>query len=282
VSFTPDLLDGRAILVTGGGTGLGRAMAERFASVGARVGVLGRRAEPLQEVVGVIRGAGGVAAAATADVRDPAAVEAAVVALEAELGPLDGLVNNAAGNFLSASEDLSPNAFDAVIRIVLHGTFNSTQALGRRWIERKTPGTILSIVTTYAWMGSPFVLPSAAAKAGVLAMTRSLAVEWANYGIRSNAIAPGPIHTEGAFSRLLPAGMAEESLRAIPAGRLGEPSELADLATFLMSPLAAWITGECVVLDGGEWLANGQEFGRYARYPREQLKAMMAALRPAK
>jgi NAD(P)-dependent dehydrogenase (short-subunit alcohol dehydrogenase family) len=168
------------------------------------------------------------------------------------------------------------------VRIVLHGTFHCTTSLGRRWIERGTKGSILSIVTTYAWMGSAFVLPSAAAKAGVLAMTRSLAVEWATYGIRSNAIAPGPIPTEGAFSRLMPEKMLEDAIKAVPLGRFGEPEELADLATFLMSPLSAWMTGECVVLDGGEWLKNGQEFSKFTDLPRDRFKAMMAAMKPSK
>ena len=202
--FQRDLLQGQSILVTGGGTGLGRVMTERFAELGARVAVFGRRSKPLEETVRAIRETGGIAAWTTADVRDPAQVEAAVDKLEAELGHFTGLVNNAAGNFLAPSEDLSPNAFNAVVQIVLYGTYHSTMALGRRWIERKTPAHILSIVTTYAWTGSPFVMPSACAKAGVLAMTRSLAVEWGTYGIRSNAIAPGPFPTTGAFSRLFP------------------------------------------------------------------------------
>lgn len=278
--FTPDVLRGQTILVTGGGTGLGQAMALRFAEVGAKVAVLGRRPEPLQDTVARI--GEGRGAWATADVRDPAAVEAALDRIEAELGPLTGLVNNAAGNFLACAEDLSPNAFDAVVRIVLHGTFHCTQAVGRRWIERGTHGALLSIVTTYAWMGSAFVLPSACAKAGVLTMTRSLAVEWACYGIRANAIAPGPFPTEGAFSRLMAGPMEEEAKKAIPAGRFGEPRELADLATYLMSPGAAYITGECVTIDGGEWLKNGQEFSRYTDWPRENVKMAFQAMRPRK
>lgn len=280
--FAPELLAGSTILVTGGGTGLGRAMAERFGELGAKVAVIGRRTAPLEDTVAAITARGGSAAWASVDVRDPQAVEAAIDDLEERLGRFDGLVNNAAGNFLAPTEDLSPNAFDAVVKIVLHGTFHCTTALGRRWIERGTKGSILSIVTTYAWMGSAFVVPSAAAKAGVLAMTRSLAVEWATYGIRSNAIAPGPIPTEGAFSRLLPENMLDAAIKAVPLGRFGEPTELADLATFLMSPLAAWITGECVVLDGGEWLRNGQEFSKFTDIPRDRFKAMMQAMKPGK
>ena len=169
--FQTDLLADQTLLVTGGGSGLGRAMAERFAGLGAKVGILGRRPGPLEETVGALRAAGGTESFCCADVRDPAQVHAAIDAIEAELGPLTGLVNNAAGNFLAAAEDLSPNAFDSVVRIVLHGTFHATQDVGRRMIARGTKGSMLSIVTTYAWMGSAFVLPSACAKAGVLAMT---------------------------------------------------------------------------------------------------------------
>jgi NAD(P)-dependent dehydrogenase (short-subunit alcohol dehydrogenase family) len=280
--YQNDALKGETILVTGGGTGLGRAMVERFAEVGAQVAVLGRREEPLQETVKAVQDAGGKAAWASADIRSPEAVGAAVDQIEGELGPLTGLVNNAAGNFLACAEDLSANAFDAVVKIVLHGTFHATQEVGKRWIERKSGGSILNILTTYAWMGSPFVLPSAAAKAGVLAMMRSLAVEWATYGIRNNGIAPGPFPTEGAFSRLMPENMVEQARQAIPVKRFGEPQELADLAVYLMSPAAAYITGETVVIDGGEWLHNGQEFSRFTDHPREQVKAMLGAMKPKK
>ena len=280
MSFTPDTLKDQRILVTGGGTGLGRAMAEGFASAGAVVAVLGRREAPLQETVGAIRAAGGTADYAHGvDIRDAAALDEAVGDLEQRLGPLTGLVNNAAGNFLACAEDISPNGFDAVVRIVLHGSFHATQACGRRWIERGDGGTVLSIVTTYAWTGSAFVVPSACAKAGVLAMTRSLAVEWATYGIRLNAIAPGPFPTEGAFSKLMPPGMDEEARQAVPLKRFGEPSELSDLATYLMSSMSAYMTGEVVTIDGGEWLQNGQEFGRFARYPRENVKAILSQIR---
>ncbi|MEM9291959.1 MAG: SDR family oxidoreductase [Acidobacteriota bacterium] len=275
-------LEGQTLLVTGGGSGLGRGMAERFGALGASVGVLGRRTGPLEETAEAIRQAGGKAAWASTDVRNAGAVAEAVDAIEAELGPVTGLVNNAAGNFLAASEDLSDNAFDSVVQIVLYGTFNATRELGRRWIERGEGGSLLSIVTTYAWMGSPFVLPSACAKAGVLAMTRSLAVEWATYGVRSNAIAPGPFPTEGAFSRLMPPQMVEEAKQRIPVRRFGEPWELAELAAFLMSPAGAYITGECVVIDGGEWLHSGQEFSSFTDIPRDHVKGMLAQLKPKK
>lgn len=280
--YQEDLLAGQTILITGGGTGLGRAMTERFAGLGARVGVCGRRREPLEATVDAVRRAGGTAAWAPADVRDPEQVEAAVARLEDELGELTGLVNNAAGNFLAPSEDLSVGAFNAVVQIVLYGTYHATMAVGRRWIGRGTPGHVLSIVTTYAWMGSAFVLPSVCAKSGVLGMTRSLAVEWGTYGIRSNAIAPGPFPTEGAFSRLMPPGFLENAKKSNPLGRFGEPSELADLAVYLFSPAAAYVNGECVVIDGGEWLKNGQEFGKFTDLPRDRIKAQMAAMKPKK
>ena len=280
--FQNNTLADLTVLVTGGGTGLGRAMSERFAALGAKVGIVGRRTAPLEETVAAIEEAGGRAAWASADIRDPGQIREAVDQLEDTLGHFDGLMNNAAGNFLAASEDLSPNAFDAVVQIVLYGTFHTTMDMGRRWIERGTPGHAISIVTTYAWMGSPFVLPSACAKAGVLAMCRSLAVEWATYGIRSNAIAPGPFPTEGAFSRLMPPDMLAAAKRAIPLGRFGQPPELADLAAFLFSPMAAYLNGECIVIDGGEWLKNGQEFSDFTDLPRDQIKAAMMAMKPKK
>jgi len=286
--FQADVLAGRTILVTGGGTGLGRAMTLRFAELGAKVAVVGRRTAPLEETVGLARERGAAAAWASVDVRDAAAVKAAVDEVEGALGPVTDLVNNAAGNFLATTEDLSPNAFDAVVRIVLHGTFHCTNELGRRWIAREAGKggvhpSVLSIVTTYAWMGSAFVVPSACAKAGVLALMRSLAVEWGTYGIRLNAIAPGPFPTEGAFSRLMAApGMEEAAKQRNPLGRFGEPPELADLATFLLSPMARYVNGEVVVIDGGEWLKAGQEFGHIADVPREQVRQLVAALKPSK
>jgi len=262
------LLRGKSAWITGGGTGLGRAMALRFADLGARIGISGRRAEPLDETVAALRARGGVAARATGDVRDPAAVDAVLATLAGELGEIDILVNNAAGNFLCASEDLSPNAFAAVVGIVLHGTFHCTRALGRRWIDAGRGGVVLSITTTYADTGSALVLPSACAKAGVNALTRSLAVEWARYGIRLNAIAPGPVPTEGAFSRLLPSeDLVARRKARIPAGRFGTPSELADLAAFLVSDAADWIRGEVVTFDGGEWLRGAGQFSDFLDLP---------------
>jgi len=266
--LAPGLLDGKTAWVTGGGTGLGRAMATRFAELGARVGVSGRREDPLRETVEAILAAGGQAAWTICDVRDPAAVTTALEGIDCELGRPDILVNNAAGNFLCPSEELSPNAFASVVGIVLNGTWHCTQALARRWIDDKVHGAVLSIATTYAWTGSAFVLPSACAKAGVVAMTRSLAVEWARHGIRLNAIAPGPIPTEGAFSRLLPdPTMAEQRKDKIPAGRFGTPEELAELAAYLVSDASEWMRGEVVTLDGGEWLAGAGEFNDLLSLP---------------
>jgi NAD(P)-dependent dehydrogenase (short-subunit alcohol dehydrogenase family) len=245
-------------------------MALRFASLGAKVAVSGRREEPLREVARVT---GGVFA--TCDVRDPAAVEAAISRIESDAGLPDILVNNAAGNFLCPSEQLSANAFASVVGIVLHGTFHCTQALAKRWIAAKRGGSVLSIATTYAETGSAFVLPSACAKAGVVAMTRSLAVEWARYGIRLNAIAPGPIPTEGAFSRLLPSSDLEARRKSrIPAGRFGTPEELAELAAFLVSDASEWMRGEVVVFDGGEWLRGAGEFNDFLDEPASTFEAM--------
>jgi len=280
--FRPDLLAGKTTLITGGGTGLGRSMALRCAALGARVAVLGRRPEPLQETVTAIREKGGRAAAASCDVRDAAAVSAAFDRLEGELGPVNQLVNNAAGNFLCASEELSDNAFHAVVQIVLYGSFICTRELGRRLIAREAPGAVLSIVTTYAETGSAFVLPSAVAKAGVLAMMRSLAVEWATYGIRLNAIAPGPFPTEGAFSRLMPAELERQVLRRIPSKRLGEHWELTNLAAYLLSDASPYQTGDLVTIDGAEALFSGQEFAGFAHMDRASAKELMASLKPRK
>ncbi|HUG53992.1 MAG TPA: SDR family oxidoreductase, partial [Vicinamibacteria bacterium] len=256
-------------------------LALRMAGLGARVGVVGRRKDPLEETVAAIRAAGGRAALAPADVREPEAVAAAVDALEAELGPANQLVNNAAGNFLAASEELSPNAFNSVVQIVLYGTFHCTRELGRRLIERKQPGQFLSIVTTYAETGSAFVLPSAVAKAGVLAMMRSLAVEWAAYGIRLNAVAPGPFPTEGAFTRLMPGSeMEKQARRRIPSRRFGEHWELTNLVAYLMSDASPYQTGDLVTIDGAEALFSGQQFSGFAHLDRAAAKELMSSLKP--
>src|ERR1700690_1384286 len=268
--FQSDLLKSRNILITGGGTGLGRSMALRFAELGASIFLLGRREDPLKETSADIRAKGARASYALADVRDFDAVESAVAAAEKEFGAIDTLVNNAAGNFIARSEKLSPNAFNAVIGIVLTGTFHCTLALGRKWIASKTPGNVLNIVTTYAAVnsGSGFVMPSACAKAGVLAMTRSLAVEWAKHHIRLNAIAPGPFPTEGAFSRLMISKEIEQrAINQHPMKRFGRHEELANLAVYLLSHQADYVNGECVVIDGALWLRGAGEFNDFLDLP---------------
>jgi NAD(P)-dependent dehydrogenase (short-subunit alcohol dehydrogenase family) len=268
--FQKDLLKGRTIFITGAGTGLGRSMALRFAELGANLFIVGRREEPLKQTADDIRAAGAKAAYFSADVRDFDAVEKAIAAAEKEFGQVDTLVNNAAGNFIARTEKLSPNAFNAVVGIVLQGTFFCTLALGRKWIAKKQPGTVLNIVTTYAAVnsGSGFVVPSACAKAGVLALTRSLAVEWARHHIRLNAIAPGPFPTEGAFSRLMPSKEIEERAKNNhPMKRFGRHEELANLAVYLLSEQADYVNGECVVIDGGLWLRGAGEFNDFVDLP---------------
>jgi NAD(P)-dependent dehydrogenase (short-subunit alcohol dehydrogenase family) len=247
-------LAGRNALVTGGGTGLGRATALELARLGASVAVLGRRREPLEETVAAM--GGGVAV--PADVRDPEAVAAAFDAAEAALGPLTTLVNNAAGNFLVRAEELSPNGWRAVVGIVLDGTFHCSRELGRRVTERGGGGQIVNVIATYAWTGGPGTAHSAAAKAGVLALTRTLAVEWARLGIRVNAIAPGPIDTPQTRERLWPdEDLRRRLLEKIPAGRFGREDEVANLCAYLVSDFADYVTGEVVTLDGGAWLEKG-------------------------
>lgn len=280
------ILSGKSVLVTGGGSGLGLAMAAAFAAHGAKVTIAGRSMERLEAALPRIAGPAreeGEAAAFAADVRDPEQVENLVGHTVERFGKIDALVNNAAGNFLAFSEDLTPNGFDAVVRTVLYGSVHCALAVGRHLLSRKAPGSILSIVTSYAWTGTAYALPSACAKAGVLAMTRSLAVEWGHAGIRVNAIAPGPIPTEGAFSRLMAGPTAEKiALAKIPAARFGTKEEIANLAIFLLSDLCPYQTGDCVTMDGGEWLAGAGEFSDYRKVPRDQFRAALDALRPKK
>jgi NAD(P)-dependent dehydrogenase (short-subunit alcohol dehydrogenase family) len=278
--FEPTLLKGRAIFISGGGSGLGRFMALQFSRLGARLFLIGRREDPLRQVCDEIQSAGGSAAYATCDVRDYAAVEAAAQKATDQFGRIDTVVNNAAGNFMARTEKLTPNAFNAVVGIVLNGSFHCTQAFAKRWIADKRGGNVLSIVTTYAAAncGSAFVVPSACAKAGVLAMTTSLAVEWAKHHIRLNAIAPGPFPTEGAWSRLMPSKEFEEHARTThPMGRFGRHDELTHLAAFLISNMAEYINGECVVIDGALWLRGAGEFNDLLALPESAWDAMEAA-----
>lgn len=261
--LSPDTLAGRRILITGGGTGLGRSMGRRFIEFGASLTICGRRAEVLAAMAQECQADyGAEVATETCDIRDAAAVEAMMDRIW-QRGPLDVLVNNAAGNFLAQTHRLSPRAVDAVLNIVLHGSAHCTIACGRRWIEAGCGGTVLSILTLSALHGAPFTVPSAMAKAGVLAMTRSLAVEWGPKGIRLNAIAPGNFPTPDATARLQPAGaLRTPPERGIPLRRVGEHRELADLAAFLVSDMAAYITGEAVVIDGGKrWFGGARSGG---------------------
>jgi NAD(P)-dependent dehydrogenase (short-subunit alcohol dehydrogenase family) len=255
-------------------------MALYFSSLGAKMFVIGRREGPLKETCAAIEQAGGTAAYATCDVRDFGAVEAAADKADSAIGLIDTVINNAAGNFMARTERLSPNAFDTIVSIVLNGSFHCTQAFARRWIAAKRPGNVLSIVTTYAAAncGSAFVVPSACAKAGVLAMTTSLAVEWAKYKIRLNAIAPGPFPTEGAWSRLVPSKEFDDRAReSHPMKRYGRHEELTNLAAFLISEMSEYINGECVVIDGAQWLRGAGEFNDLLELPESTWEQMESA-----
>ncbi|GIP26096.1 short-chain dehydrogenase [Paenibacillus sp. J23TS9] len=281
--FSNDLLKDKVVLVTGGATGLGRAMGEKFVKLGAKLAITGRREEVLKQTSDELSANGYSVFYKPCDVRDPAQISALVDAVEQHYGAIDILVNNAAGNFISPTERLSPRAVDAVLNIVLHGTFYATLEVGKRWIEQKRTGTMLNIVTTYASSGSGYVVPSAAAKAGVLALTRSLAVEWAPHGIRQVAIAPGPFPTEGAWSRLSPTPELEEKmLDRIPMKRVGDKEELANLAAFLVSDYASYINGEVVTIDGGEWLQGAGQFNDLRQVTHEQWDVLAQMTRKGK
>ncbi|HUY33722.1 MAG TPA: SDR family oxidoreductase [Pirellulales bacterium] len=277
--------NGRTMVVTGGGTGLGRSMAETLLSLGANVAICGRRADVLARAAGDLeQSTGGNVFAQRCDVRRTDEVEAFLAATADRFGAIHGLVNNAAGNFICPTERLSYNAFHAVVDIVLGGTTHCTLACGKRWIAESTPGVVLNIAATYAWTGSGYVVPSAVAKAGVLALTRSLASEWGKYGIRSNAIAPGPFPTEGAWSRLMPPALSElaDPARRIPLGRVGDHRELANLAAYLLSDYAAYLTGACVAIDGGEWLKGAGEFNYLDAVSSQGWDELQAAMKPKK
>jgi len=267
--FAPDLLRSKRILITGGGTGLGKGMAARFLQLGAAVYICGRREEVLNSTAAELSGKGPIRAI-PCDVRQLESVEKMIETIWAD-GSLDILVNNAAGNFIARTEELSPGAWNSVIGIVLMGTLNCTMACGRRWLSAQHKGTVLSISATYAPVGSAYVVPSAVSKAGVEALTRSLAVEWGDRGIRMNAIAPGPIPTQGAFSRVLPhPGLEKIALERNPQHRFGTVEELANLAAFLVSDGSGYINGEVIRMDGGEFLQGAGEFSNMGRVLKEE------------
>lgn len=273
-------LRGKTILVTGGGTGLGRSMGTYFSKLGATLIITSRKLDTLTETAKEIENlTGGRVHALACDVRDIAQVEQMWADAIALTGRVDVVLNNAAGNFISPTERLSTNAFNTVLDIVLKGTSQVTLTAGKHWIKEKQSGTFLNIVTTYAWTGSGYVVPSAAAKAGVLAMTRSLAVEWAKYKIRSNAIAPGPFPTEGAWSRLLPGDLVKkfDPAKKVPVGRVGDHQELANLAAYLVSDYSAYVNGEVITIDGGEWLMGAGEFNNLEAIPQEMWDMLEAS-----
>ena len=273
--FQKDLLKNKTILITGGGTGLGKSMATRFGELGANLIITSRRQNVLDDAAEELRKTGADVLPHSCDVRDPLAITELLEKVKSKFKSIDCLLNNAAGNFISPTENLSENAFKVVVDIVLLGTFNMTLSVGKEMINQNN-GTILNIVTTYAWTGSGYVVPSAAAKAGVLAITRSLAVEWAKYGIRTNAIAPGPFPTKGAWKRLAPPGLGiERKLKnRIPLKRFGEHEELANLASYLLSDGSGYINGEVVTIDGGEWLKGAGQFNELDRLPKTAWKIM--------
>lgn len=269
--FKNEELKGKTIFVTGGGTGLGKSMATYFLSLGANVIIASRKEEVINSAVDELKSETKKTniVGYVCDVRDYSQIENVIEQGINTFGEINGLVNNAAGNFVSPTERLSHKAFDVITDIVLKGSYNCTLALGKYWIKYQIKGTIMNIVTTYSWTGSGYVVPSACAKAGVLALTRSLAAEWAKYGIRSNAIAPGPFPTQGAFSRLFPEAVAKniDPLKRIPLKRFGEHQELANLAAYLMSDFSAYINGEVITIDGGEWIYNAGEFSSFDAVP---------------
>jgi NAD(P)-dependent dehydrogenase (short-subunit alcohol dehydrogenase family) len=280
--YKPGLMCGQRVLVSGGGTGLGRVMAEALLLYGAEVIICGRRPAVLEQTASELNAQhaqhGGRIVPMVCDIRDDAAIEAMVERIWTELGPLTGLVNNAAGNFLSRTEDLSPRGFDAVSSIVFRGSFLLTLACGKRWLAAGDKASVLSIVTTWVWNGSPFTVPSAMSKAGVSIMTQSLAVEWGNRGIRLNAVAPGLFPTEGMSARLNPGG-GEHKPQGNPMGRAGRMPELANLAVFLLSPGAEYLTGQTIAMDGGQFQATGGNFSALAAWSGDDWAQARASIR---
>ena len=277
--FKEDLLKNKRILVTGGGTGLGKEMASHYAQHGADLYICGRRENVLKDTATEIEDKYSVKVNyETLDIRASSDVESYIDRIFQD-GPLDGLVNNAAGNFISPTKDLSHKGFDAIANIVFHGTFYITHSVGKRWIEQKLKGSIISILTTWVWTGSPYVVPSAMSKSGLHAMTQSLAAEWGKYGIKVNAIAPGPFPTKGAWDRLNPGGDNDSDfMGSVPVGRLGEMNELQNLATFLMADGCDYLTGQTIAIDGAQYLTGGGTFSgldKVSEEDWEQLRAMI-------
>ncbi|WP_316802672.1 SDR family oxidoreductase [Pedobacter nototheniae] len=280
-----DALKGKTIVITGGGTGLGKAMGIYFLKLGANLVITSRKQDVLQKAADEMEEkTGGQVLAVACDVRDTTQIENVLAKTLEKFGSVDALLNNAAGNFISPTERLSANAFSSIIDIVLKGTVNCTLAFGKHWIAAKQPAAVLNIITTYAFTGSAYVVPSACAKGGVLALTRSLAVEWGKYGIRTNAIAPGPFPTKGAWERLLPGDLAKkfDFKNRVPLKRVGDHQELANLAAFLISDFSGYINGEVISIDGGEWLQGAGQFNGLEAIPNEMWDMLEQMTRNAK
>ena len=279
--FKKDLLKNKRILITGGGTGLGKEMAIHFAKHGAVLYICGRRENVLKETADEISKKYSTKVNyQTLDIRASKDVDDYVHSIFEE-SPLDGLVNNAAGNFISPTKDLSHKGFDAIANIVFHGTFYMTHSVGKRWIESSYKGSIINILTTWVWTGSPYVVPSAMSKSGINAMTKSLAAEWGKYGIKVNGIAPGPFPTKGAWERLNPENNDGDMMSTVPLGRVGEMSELQNLATFLMADGCDYLTGQTIGIDGAQYLTGGGTFSQLDKLSDEDWENMRKLIRDA-
>ena len=284
--FDKNVLKGKRILVTGGGSGLGKEMTRHFVKHGAEVYICGRRENVLKDAADEIMSEhGGKVNYFPLDIRDAMSIEENIENVFSE-GPLDGLVNNAAGNFISRTKDLSPNGFNAIASIVFHGTFYITNAVGKKWLELGHKGSIVSILATWVWTGSPFVVPSAMSKSGINAMTKSLAVEWGPHGIRLNSIAPGPFPTEGAWARLMPqtgdkkSDISEDAERSnVPLGRVGKMDELGNLATFLMADGCEYLTGQTIAIDGAQYITGGGTFSMMSSFKDEDWEAIKSTIK---